>query len=254
MRRKFVPALIYPAVIVGTMAWALQENLPPTNAPAEPNDIRELLEMTGVAKELIQLGPAMLAPIKKACPQVPKEVWDEFLRGVTAEGLVDRVVPIYQKYYTEEDVRQLINFYRSSVGRKTVQVQPELLRDSLAAGQQWGAELAGQALVRLGEKGYIQKAHPKFISGQPPAYPPVARSARVQGVVKLRALVDKDGSIASLSLISGHPLLVNAAIGAVQNWRYEPSFSGGQAVVVLTEIDVNFTLQDNKTETPAPHV
>jgi protein TonB len=64
--------------------------------------------------------------------------------------------------------------------------------------------------------------------------------------VKLQAVIDTDGSIAYLRLISGHPLLVNAAMDAVQHWRYEPTLVDGTAVTVLTEIDVNFALQDNK--------
>ena len=86
MRRKFVPVLIYPAVIVSTIALAMQENVPPPQALAEVNDIRQLLEMTGAAKAFIPLLPAMLAPLKKALPKVPEEYWDEFSKGFTAEG------------------------------------------------------------------------------------------------------------------------------------------------------------------------
>ena len=248
MRRKFVPVLIYPAVIVSTIALAGQENVPPAQSPAEANDIRQLLEMTGAGKTFIPLLPAMFAPLKKALPKVPEEFWDELLRGVTAEGVVDRIVPFYEKYYTEDDVKQLISFYQSPVGRKVIQVQPELQRDLLADGQRWGAELAGQAMMRLAEKGYIQKAHSRLVSAPQPVYPPLAKNARIQGVVKLQAVIDTDGSIAYLRLISGHPLLVNAAMDAVQHWRYEPTLVDGKAVTVLTEIDVNFTLQDNKAE------
>jgi hypothetical protein len=86
VRRKFVPVLIYPAVIVSTIALAMQENVPPPQALAEVNDIRQLLEMTGAAKAFIPLLPAMLAPLKKALPKVPEEYWDEFSKGFTAEG------------------------------------------------------------------------------------------------------------------------------------------------------------------------
>jgi TonB family protein len=198
-----------------------------------------------------RLGPT-LTLVKKALPQVPEEAWNEFFRGVTAEGFLDRIVPVYQKHSTEEDVKQWISFYQSPLGRKIIQTQPELLRDSQAVGKQWAAELVGQAVTRLIEKGYIQKGYPKIVSAPQPAYPPLARSARLQGIVKLRALIDRDGTIANLSLISGHPLLVNATMDAVKQWRYEPTLLiYGQAVAVVTEIDVNFTLQDNKAETPA---
>jgi protein TonB len=77
-----------------------------------------------------------------------------------------------------------------------------------------------------------------------PEYPPLAKMARIQGVVKLDALISKDGTIEQLKAISGHPLLVHAAMTAVQQWRYQPTLLNGEAVEVATEIDVNFTLQE----------
>src|SRR5450759_3788905 len=56
----------------------------------------------------------------------------------------------------------------------------------------------------------------------PPAYPPVAREARVQGTVVLQAVIGKDGTIQDLSVISGHPMLIQAALDAVKQWRYKP--------------------------------
>ena len=75
-----------------------------------------------------------------------------------------------------------------------------------------------------------------------PAYPPLARQARVQGTVKLEGIVAKDGSVRSLKLLSGHPLLVSAALDAVRTWLYEPGRLNGQPVDVAITIDVNFTL------------
>ena len=75
-----------------------------------------------------------------------------------------------------------------------------------------------------------------------PQYPPLARQARIQGTVKLSAVISKDGSIQKLEVMSGHPLLVPAALAAVTQWRYKPTLLNGEAVEVLTNIDVNFTL------------
>ena len=75
-----------------------------------------------------------------------------------------------------------------------------------------------------------------------PQYPPLARQARIQGTVKLSAVIAKDGSIQKLEVMSGHPLLVPAALAAVKQWRYRPTLLNGEAVEVLTNIDVNFTL------------
>jgi len=73
-----------------------------------------------------------------------------------------------------------------------------------------------------------------------PVYPHVAAIAGIQGQVKLHAIIARNGSIQSLNAISGHPLLVRAALDAVGQWRYRPYYLNGEAVEVETFITVNF--------------
>src|SRR5215831_2961699 len=75
-----------------------------------------------------------------------------------------------------------------------------------------------------------------------PQYPSLARAARVQGEVVLSALIDGNGQINNLQLVSGHPMLVQAAIAAVKQWRYKPYLLNGQPVEVETTITVIFSL------------
>ncbi|MBZ5567774.1 MAG: TonB family protein [Acidobacteriia bacterium] len=75
-----------------------------------------------------------------------------------------------------------------------------------------------------------------------PAYPPLARQARIQGSVVLQAVIAKDGTIQGLHVVSGHPMLTTAAVDAVKQWRYKPYFLNGEPVEVETQITVNFTL------------
>jgi periplasmic protein TonB len=75
-----------------------------------------------------------------------------------------------------------------------------------------------------------------------PTYPPLARAARVQGEVLLSAIIDANGQITNLQLVSGHPMLVPAAIAAVRQWRYKPYLLNGQPVEVETQITVIFSL------------
>jgi len=75
-----------------------------------------------------------------------------------------------------------------------------------------------------------------------PTYPPLARQARIQGVVILQAQISKDGNIENLQLISGHPMLAPAAIEAVKQWKYRPYLLNGEPVEVETQVQVNFTL------------
>lgn len=75
-----------------------------------------------------------------------------------------------------------------------------------------------------------------------PIYPPLARAARVQGTVMLRAVISRRGTIENLQVISGHPMLVGAALEAVQKWRYRPYILNGDPVEVETQVTVNFSL------------
>ena len=75
-----------------------------------------------------------------------------------------------------------------------------------------------------------------------PMYPPLARAARVQGDVILNAIISTDGNIENLQLVSGHPMLVPAALAAVKQWRYKPYLLNGAPTEVETTITVIFTL------------
>jgi protein TonB len=75
-----------------------------------------------------------------------------------------------------------------------------------------------------------------------PQYPPLARQARVQGIVVLRAMISRDGKIENLQVVSGPPLLVKSAMDAVLQWRYRPYYLNNEPVEVETQVTVNFTL------------
>jgi periplasmic protein TonB len=70
----------------------------------------------------------------------------------------------------------------------------------------------------------------------------MAKQARIQGVVRFNAIIARDGTVANLEVLTGHPLLVPAALEAVRQWVYKPTLLNGEPVEVITQIDVNFTL------------
>ena len=81
-----------------------------------------------------------------------------------------------------------------------------------------------------------------LISRVQPEYPALAKQARIQGTVVLRAVINREGKIQDLQVISGHPLLVQAAMNAVRQCRYRPYYLNDQAVEVETQVTVNFSL------------
>src|SRR6202521_496506 len=82
----------------------------------------------------------------------------------------------------------------------------------------------------------------RIINRIQPVYPPLARQTRISGTVRLHAIIGKDGTIQQLEVLSGHPLLQQAALDAVRQWRYQPTLLNGDAVEVDTTIDVIFSL------------
>jgi TonB family protein len=97
---------------------------------------------------------------------------------------------------------------------------------------------SGAKRIRVG--GNVQQT--KLVTQTRPLYPAEAKQARIQGVVKLTAIVDRQGNVANLSVMSGHPLLTPAALEAVRTWTYMPTLLNGEPVEVITQVDVNFTL------------
>ena len=85
---------------------------------------------------------------------------------------------------------------------------------------------------------------PQRIVDVAPAYPPIARNARVQGVVILEAVIDATGRVESVRVLRSIPLLDQAAVDAVRQWRFTPALLNTEAVPVVMTVTVNFTLQD----------
>lgn len=97
-----------------------------------------------------------------------------------------------------------------------------------------------QAPQRIQQGGTIQAA--RVINQPQPIYPVLAVQARIQGNVVLHAIIDKEGSVSELQVISGDPRLVKAALDAVRQWRYQPTLLNGNSVEVETTITVSFVL------------
>jgi protein TonB len=114
----------------------------------------------------------------------------------------------------------------------TILTAPNTLRTAVPAPE------SGNAPLKIG--GNIQST--KLVSQPRPVYPQEAKDARISGVVKLSAIIAADGTIKHLEVLSGHPLLVPAALDAVKLWVYQPTLLNGNPVEVQTQIDVNFTL------------
>jgi protein TonB len=102
------------------------------------------------------------------------------------------------------------------------------------------AEASKEAPPRMNKGGDVEMA--SIISKVPPIYPKAAIEAHVEGTVKLHTIIDTDGKVIEATLISGPPMLAQASIDAVKQWRFKPALLKGVPAQVECVFDVSFHL------------
>jgi TonB family protein len=201
-------------------------------------------------------------------PAAINMIAEEFLSNARPGAFLDeRVAAIYASRLSWEEMRDLADFYESPLGRKFIALHqtaaPEISKEALT----WAEQVLQRILNGPEFRARVQavlKGHPEqtavagdapgsvkingavmqgsLIRQTPPQYPAQAKQDAIEGVVRFRAVINTDGTVKELSLISGHPLLAPAAIQAAKRWVYRPTSVDGEPVEVITEIDVRFTL------------
>ncbi len=143
MKKLFILSLL----LVFSLAGIAQD----TN---KEKDIRKFLELTGSGEMGVMAMQQMISSYKQAFTNVPDEFWDEFMKKVNPNDLIDLVVPIYDKYYTEEDIKALIAFYQTPIGQKTIKLMPQISQESMKAGEEWGMKLGEKIAEEMKAGGY----------------------------------------------------------------------------------------------------
>ncbi len=117
------------------------------------DDIKKLLDVMGTKAQFAQMVDLMLKDMQSAAP-APDEFWTKFKAGLKADSFIEMLIPIYDKHFSHDDIKKIIQFYESPVGKKLVSVTPQLTQDSYSAGEKWGQQLASEILKELGKQGY----------------------------------------------------------------------------------------------------
>ena len=105
---------------------------------------RKLLAATGATKLMIGNLESMIAAQRQGNPQVPAAFWDAFLAHARRDTtrLIDMLVPIYASHLSRSELEELLRFYNSPIGQRLTAVQPAIFKESMAAGETWGEQLA----------------------------------------------------------------------------------------------------------------
>jgi TonB family protein len=200
---------------------AVQEALPPTGAPPAPKPLSRV-QVTALVKAGI------------ASSRIAVLVGD---RGIDFEPSDDYLQQLQKAGATQEALDALRTAERVKRPEQASLHPPQ--GDSSKNNPPDSSANAGGRRIRVG--GAVESA--KLVYQESPEYPPLAKMARIQGVVRMEVLIDKDGTVEDIKVMSGHPLLIESALMTVSRWRYQPTYLNGEPVLVQTEVDVNYQLE-----------
>ncbi|AQX84222.1 DUF2059 domain-containing protein [Elizabethkingia bruuniana] len=141
-------------ILAASLTFAQEQ----TVSPAKKEKIKTFLKLTNVLGVANQVMDNMINSYQTYYKQVPAEYWDE-LKKETANtnDFEELLIPIYSKYYTEKELDDIIAFYKTSTGQKVIKTMPDMTKESMQAGQEWGMKLGQKVMKKINEKYPVQK-------------------------------------------------------------------------------------------------
>jgi hypothetical protein len=127
-----------------------------SHGAAKPNaakmkDIRKLTRLMGADKMANQLVEQLMAALKQNYPKVSEARWKKIRKKASVNSFLNEVAKVYDRHLTHSEVRDLMAFFMSPVGRKFVSIQPKLFQESMEIGNRWGQRVTEQITKELGE-------------------------------------------------------------------------------------------------------
>ncbi|AHC16360.1 DUF2059 domain-containing protein [Salinispira pacifica] len=122
---------------------------------SKADDIQTLLELTNSADLSRQVIEMLIPQYQSMVPDVPGEYWQGLIDEFNGDELMGLIIPIYDRNFTHDEIKDLIAFYESPTGRRFIELQPKIMQESMEAGQKWGMELAQRIQQRLVDDGHL---------------------------------------------------------------------------------------------------
>jgi hypothetical protein len=132
---------VFAVITMVALASGAQSEVP----AAKRQEIEKMLRLTGMEQLMAQMKTQMIAGLKTQMSQVPKEFWTKFESSMDMGVLLEKIIPLYDKYYTTEDLKAVNAFYQSAAGQKVLSTLPKIMQESIAIGQEWGRKMGEQA-------------------------------------------------------------------------------------------------------------
>jgi uncharacterized protein len=152
LRAKVLSAVV---LLSTTASTALCQSQQSRLNPEKEQVIRQILEVTKAAEVMLVAMEAGLPAQRASNPSIPAVFWDRFAARAREQRrvLIDSLVPIYDRLFTSDELRELLRFYKTPFGQRFIAVSPDLARESIAAGQRWGAAIGQEVGTELQREG-----------------------------------------------------------------------------------------------------
>jgi len=119
--------------------------------------LSEMMAVSGAKATYTAVINQMVMNFKKEKPEIPVVFWDKFGEAFTERAtsdIIDLVLPIYERHLTEEDLKNMIIFYKSPTGMKMAKETPFIMQESMQAGRAWGMKIGQEFMQKLKDEGY----------------------------------------------------------------------------------------------------
>lgn len=240
-------------------AWSHElREAPPLHAPVTASAASAQDEYDAVARQLLRaldldrdgaLIDGLVDALSKRLPTVPPEVWEKVRAGAASEESTRSRVAIYRRHFSLEELKGLLAFWQSPLGRRYVQEEPGLLTDYLAtvnprpAAEQPAARPTCPPPATAADAVLDYDSPPRPIHIERPQYPRDAFDNKIQGTVLLELLIDSEGRVARVRVIKSVSGLDDAAMRCARAWLFSPAVKHGRPVPTIAQAPVTFRLE-----------
>jgi hypothetical protein len=147
-------SVVFVLFISTATAWSQEARPAPASGDAKAADIKRLLDLTGGVRVGERLLDRLFEAERRSMPEVPESVWQEARRAFETSELVELIAAVWDRHFTQDEIRELIAFYESPLGKRLREMQPVILQESLFAGEEWGRRALERLQQKLLQKGF----------------------------------------------------------------------------------------------------
>ena len=152
------------------------------STPATEDQVRQLMEVVGLGKMLLQMNTQAVTTMQQSMPCVPPDFWQNYMDANQTQLFIGRLVPVWQRHFTSDEMSGLLKFYRSPLGQKVITEMPTTMAEANQAGQQWSHERSDQMVNELKQMGTLDSTGkcPAKLSTTPSSQTAVEGGAAIQ--------------------------------------------------------------------------